>query len=200
MSSPNERSRLLEAGLASPSVRAVSDYIAAEEEQGIDTSAPALPELPAGAKSFFKELTYFSNAGYVVELAAFAIITLLGFQYVFGGCVMVGGGIFALAFTTGWLSVPQVFRPFVTSIIFRWFLVTNHSAHITGLCSILAGFAALSYFSWSNSCRVGSKPIEAGTISVLTLLSVGIVLFLIACYRDEKGNGGYIRWILKFLC
>jgi hypothetical protein len=30
-------------------------------------------------------------------------------------------------------------------------------------------------------------------------LPVGIIAFLIACYRDEKGNGGFLRWIFKFL-
>ena len=191
MSSPYERDRLIESGLS---------YLATEGEQGIDTSAPELPELPPAAKSYLRELTYFSNAGYLVELCAFALLTLLGFQYVFGGCVLVGGGMFAVAFTTGWLSVPQVFRPFVTNFLFRWFLVTNHSSHITGLCSILTGFALLSYLSWANTCRSGSKSIQAATVSVLTLLSVGIVLFFVACYRDEKGNGGYIRWFLKFIC
>jgi nitrogen fixation-related uncharacterized protein len=183
----------------SPTLRSISNYIDAESSEQIDTTDPVIPDIPESAKSYMREFLMFSNAAYVIELACFALITFLGFKYLFGGCVLVGGSMLGVAFTTGWLCVPQLARPFVHNPLVRWFIVTSHSSHITGLVSILAAFVVLSYFSWTNDCRSKSRAMESATISVLTLLPVSIVMFFIACYRDEHGNGGYIRWLLKLV-
>ena len=184
-----------EGGL-SPTIRSITSYIDAESGQQIDTSDPEIPE---AAKSYLREFLMFSNAGYVLELVCFALTLFLGLKYIFAGCVLVGGCMLGVCGTTAWLCLPQLARPFITNPFVRWFIVTSHSSHITGLLSILAAVVVLSYFSWTNNCRTSSKSIQSATTSTLTLLSVGIVLFLVACYRDEKGDGGYIRWLLKLI-
>lgn len=174
----------------------IDKYLDTEAQDTIDTSNP---EMPQAARTFIKELTFFSNAGYLVELAACILILLLGFKYFFSGCFLVGGCMLGVGFTTSWLSIPQLVLPFISNPIVRWFIVTNHSHHITGLLSILGAFIVLSYFSWTNTCRSESTWIQATTTTVLVLLSFGVVLFLIACVRDEKGNGGYIKWVLRLV-
>jgi hypothetical protein len=199
-SKSSETSPLLavEEGL-SPTLRSISNYIEADEDQPIDTSDPKVPEIPEATRSYLRQFLMFSNAGYVLELVSFALILVLGLQYVFSGCILVGGCMLGVAGTTAWLSLPQLLRPFVSNPLVRWFIVTSHSSHITGLLSILAGFVVLSYFSWTNDCLYKSRSMQASTKSVLVFLPVATVLFLIACYRDERGNGGYIRWILKLV-
>jgi hypothetical protein len=196
----SENSPLLaaEEGL-SPTLRSISNYIDADADVPVDTSDPTLPEIPEKAKTYLKEFLMFSNAGYVFEVVCFALTLFLGLKYLFSGCVLVGGCMLGVSGTTAWLSLPQLLRPFVTNPIIRWFIVTNHSSHITGLVSILAGFVVLSYFSFTNDCLSKSRPMQSATTSTLTFLSVAIVLFFIACYRDEHGNGGYIRWLLKLV-
>jgi hypothetical protein len=176
-SSSDERKALLEEGAQSETV---------------DTS---LPEIPESAK----ELLFFSNYGYGLEVFACVVVIFLGFKYLFGGCLIDGVGMFCLGGTIAWLCGPQLVRPFISNPIIRWFMVSNHSHHITGLASILAVFVTISYFSWTNDCHKSSVSIQSSTITVLTLLSLAIICFLVACYRDEKGNAGYIYWILKLI-
>ena len=188
----DERTHLLESGDFTPAVRAIDTYLTTESEIPIDTSPPEVPQA-------VKELMLFSNYGYAAEAVAFVLTTFLGFKYVFSGCILVGGCMLGAAFSTGWLCVPQLALPFVSNPIIRWFIVTNHSHHVTGMMSILAAVVVLSYFAWTNTCLAQSVSIRSSTITVLTLCSAAIVLFLIACYRDEKGNAGYIRWIIKLV-
>ena len=191
-SSPREG----EYGGLSPTLRTISTFIDAESGQQIDTSDPQIPET---AKSYMHEFLMFSNSGYLVELACFALTLLLGLKYVLNGCVLVGGCTLGVCGSIAWLCLPQLARPFVTNPIIRWFIVTSHSTHITGLLSILTAVVVLSYFSWTNTCLSGNKSIKSLTTSSLALLAVAIMLFFIACYRDERGNGGYIRWLLKLV-
>ena len=193
----SETTRLVSKGRdATPPDSGIDSYLDSESQQTVDTSDLAVP---VGAKTFFKELIYFSNAGYLVEFVACALITLLGFKYVFTGCLLVGGCMLGLGLTTGWLCIPQVALPFIRNPFVRWFIITNHSYHLTGVLSILGGFVGLSYFSWTNSCKSESTWIQAVTTTVLALLSICILLFFIACVRDEKGNGGYIKWLLRLV-
>jgi hypothetical protein len=170
-----------------------------EAQETVDTTNLEVPEVPEEAKTFIKQFTYFSNAGYIVEFASCVLIFLLGFNYLFSGCLLVGGCMLGVGFTLGWLCVPQIALPFVTNAIVRWFIVTNHSHHLTGLLSIIGAFVVLSYFSWTNSCKSESTWIQATTTTVLALLCTGIILFFVACFRDEKGNGGYIKWMLRLV-
>ena len=188
-----ETQRLLEAGQITEAEAKVQNYLAVESEQTIDTSPPEVPPV------LFKELLLFQNVGIAFECLAFALTTVLTIKYLLAGCFLVGCSMAGLATSAGWLSVPQVALPFISNPFVRWFIVTNHSTHITGLASILGLLIFLSYFSWFNSCRSESATIRATTVSATVSLSLGIAAFLAACYRNEKGNGGYIRWAMKLL-
>jgi hypothetical protein len=104
-----------------------------------------------------------------------------------------------VACTMAWLCLPTLIRPLFSNAIIRWFLVTSHTSHVTGLISILVAIVLLSYLSWTNDCRSRVKAIQTVTTTVLSFVSLAIFLFLIACYRDENGNGGYIKWLFRLL-
>lgn len=180
-----ENRSLLEAASIEEAGAIVGDYVESQQEDVIDTSNPDL-------KSVFR----FELLGIGLELMTAAVLFALCGKYFSAGCLITGFSVLGLGLSVSYLSIPQAIRPFVTNPIIRWFIVTNHSTQITAMFGILMGFVFISYFSWFNSCD--NPLIHKGTISVLSLTSLAIAAFLVACYRDENGNGGYLKWLFKF--
>ena len=187
-----ETTSLLESGGISP--KAIESYISSEADQPVDTSFPTFQIPEVG-----KEMFYFSNYGLGLEVLCSALLLALGVKYILSGCLLDGCSTIGLGVGVGWLCGPQLMLPFVSNPIIRWFTVTNHSHHATGLASALGAFVVISYFSWTNDCRSRSVPIQSATITLLTVMSLGVVVFLTAIYRDEKGNAGYLKWVFKLI-
>jgi len=189
--SPSERRSLLQARSLEEAGVIVEDYMATESHDIIETDVPDL------AKSAYKDWLLFQNGGLLIEVAAAVILGYLGFSYIFSGCMFTGISTFIMCGSAAYLSIPQLMLPFTTNPFIRWFIVTNHSYHISGIFAIWMAFIWFTYFSWFNTCIGESRTKRSLSTTVMCLLPVGIIFFLIACYRDEKGNGGFLRWIFK---
>ena len=170
----------------------VENYMATESQQVIDTDTPTI------AKEVYEEWLLFQNAGLVIEFITAVLTCYLGFVYLFSGCLITSISSFVICGSAAYLSVPQLALPFISNPLIRWFIVTNHSYHISGIFAMLLAFIWISYLSWFNTCIGSSKSVRAISATVSTILPVAIIAFLIACYRNEKGNGGFLRWIFKF--
>ena len=180
----SERRSLLEVSSLEEAGEIVDKFVSKENEEIIDISRP--------------EMFLFQTAGIFLELAACALLVYLGFMYLLAGCWITGAGVLALGASAGYLSVPQLAKPFIKNPLYRWFIVSNHSVQITAMASILGGFLFLTYFSWFNSYH-GKRVIRDVSTSAIAVIGVDILSFFIACYRNENGNGGYIRWALKLV-
>ena len=182
-----ETERLLEAGDITETEASVRKYLATESESVISTE---MPEIPASIKS----LLLFQSYAFLAEFASFVIALILSFKYFFSGCIVIGCGMAGLSASLGYLSVPQLMLPFSSNPLARWFVISNHSIHMTSVISAIGLFVYLTYFSWFNSCQF-SKTSKL----FLVVAASSVALFLVACYRNEKGNGGYIRWLIKLV-
>ena len=170
----------------------VENYMATESQEVINTETPTI------AKEVYQEWLLFQNAGLVIEFITAVLTCYLGFVYLFSGCLFTSISSFVICGSAAYLSVPQLALPFISNPLIRWFIVTNHSYHISGMFALWFGFLWISYFSWFNTCIGSSHSVRAISATISAILPVGIIAFLIACYRDEKGNGGFLRWIFKF--
>ena len=170
----------------------VENYMATESQEVINTETPTI------ATEVYKEWLLFQNAGLLIEFMTAVLTCYLGFVYLFSGCLFTSISCFVICGSASYLSVPQLALPFISNPLIRWFIVTNHSYHISGIFALWFGFIWISYFSWFNTCISSSRSVRAISATISVMLPVGIIAFMIACYRNEKGNGGFLRWIFKF--
>jgi hypothetical protein len=170
----------------------VENYMSTESQQVIETETPTI------AKEIYQDWLLFQNAGLVIEFITAVLTCYLGFVYLFSGCLFTSISSFVICGSAAYLSVPQLALPFISNPLIRWFIVTNHSYHISGIFALWMAFIWISYLSWFNTCIGSSKSVRAISATISVILPVGIIVFLIACYRNEKGNGGFLRWIFKF--
>jgi hypothetical protein len=170
----------------------VENYMSTESQQVIETETPTI------AKEIYQDWLLFQNAGLVIEFITAVLTCYLGFVYLFSGCLFTSISSFVICGSAAYLSVPQLALPFISNPLIRWFIVTNHSYHISSIFALWMAFIWISYLSWFNTCIGSSKSVRAISATISVILPVGIIVFLIACYRNEKGNGGFLRWIFKF--
>jgi hypothetical protein len=190
--SSSETRSLLQARSMEEAGVMVENYMSTESQQVIDTDTPTI------AKEIYKDWLLFQNAGLAIEFITAVLTGYLGFVYLFSACLFTSISSFVICGSAAYLSVPQLALPFISNPLIRWFIVTNHSYHISGIFALWFAFMWISYFSWFNMCIGSSKSVRAVSATVSVILPVGIIAFLIACYRNEKGNGGFLRWIFKF--
>ena len=182
-----ETQRLLEAGQISQTEASIQTFLATEGADVLDTSALTIPE---SVKPFMLFQTY----GFVGESVTFCIAIIICISMFVSGCWIAAGSMAAICASLGYLAIPQMTLPFISNPLMRWFVVSNHSTHMTSLVAILGVFVYVAYFSWFNTCP--TKKLSA--LFLITICSA-IALLMVACARNEKGNGGYIRWIFKWL-
>jgi hypothetical protein len=191
LGSPSEKRSLIQARSLEEAGLLVEQYV--QSQDVIET------DLPNIAKSAYKDWLLFQNGGLLIEISAAAILGYLGISYILSGCLFTGISVCVMCGSAAYLSLPQLLLPFTSNPLVRWFIVTNHSYHISGIFVIWMTFVWFTYFSWFNTCIVHSKTKRSLSTTTMCLLPTGILLFLIACYRDEKGNGGFLRLIFKFI-